>query len=99
MAKTLLFSLGCLVISSLVICWVAGVFPSRGRASAQGHAAKPGKSDLEATPPAAADDGLAVYFSPNGGCTEALVRQINSAKKSVYGQAAQFTSAPTHKAL
>ena len=27
-----------------------------------------------ATQPAASDDGLSVYFSPNGGCTAAILR-------------------------
>jgi phosphatidylserine/phosphatidylglycerophosphate/cardiolipin synthase-like enzyme len=51
------------------------------------------------TPPAATQDGVSVYFSPDGGITEALVRQISNAKTSVYVQAAQFTSVPIARAL
>jgi phosphatidylserine/phosphatidylglycerophosphate/cardiolipin synthase-like enzyme len=40
-----------------------------------------------------------VYFSPNGGATEAIVREITAAKKSVLVQAYSFTSAPIAKAL
>ena len=39
------------------------------------------------------------YFSPNGGCTQAIVEQLNAAKKSVLVQAYSFTSAPIAKAL
>jgi phosphatidylserine/phosphatidylglycerophosphate/cardiolipin synthase-like enzyme len=49
--------------------------------------------------PAASQDGMFVYFSPNGGITDALVREIGGAKTSVYVQAAQFTSIPIAKAL
>jgi phosphatidylserine/phosphatidylglycerophosphate/cardiolipin synthase-like enzyme len=38
-------------------------------------------------------------FSPNGGCTEAIVKEINSAKSEVYVQAYSFTSAPIAKVL
>lgn len=40
-----------------------------------------------------------VYFSPRGGATEAIVRELNRAKKSVYVQAYSFTSAPIARAL
>ncbi|HEY8751415.1 MAG TPA: hypothetical protein VIM11_25775 [Tepidisphaeraceae bacterium] len=33
--------------------------------------------------PAATDDGIAVYFSPRGGCTQAIVEQIARAKSSI----------------
>jgi len=39
------------------------------------------------------------YFSPKGGCTEAVVNELNGAKKSVLVQAYSFTSAPIAKAL
>jgi phosphatidylserine/phosphatidylglycerophosphate/cardiolipin synthase-like enzyme len=45
------------------------------------------------------EDGMSVYFSPNGGCTEAIVREIGNAKDTVFVQAAQFTSGPIAKAL
>jgi phosphatidylserine/phosphatidylglycerophosphate/cardiolipin synthase-like enzyme len=40
-----------------------------------------------------------VYFSPNGGCTDATIREIDSAKSEVLVQAYYFTSAPIGKAL
>lgn len=35
-----------------------------------------------------------VFFSPDGGCTEACVSVLKGAKKSIYVQAYSFTSAP-----
>ena len=40
-----------------------------------------------------------VYFSPNGGCTQAITNALNSAKRSVLVQAYSFTSAPIAKAI
>lgn len=40
-----------------------------------------------------------VLFSPRGGTTEAIIKEINSAKKEVLIQAYSFTSAPIAKAL
>jgi phosphatidylserine/phosphatidylglycerophosphate/cardiolipin synthase-like enzyme len=40
-----------------------------------------------------------VYFSPQGGCTEAVVKELDVAKESVLVQAYSFTSAPIAKAL
>ena len=40
-----------------------------------------------------------VYFSPKGGCTEAIVKQIANAKSEILFQAYSFTSAPIAKAL
>ena len=37
---------------------------------------------------------LTIHFSPNGGCTNAIVEEINNAKQSVYIQAYSFTSQP-----
>jgi phosphatidylserine/phosphatidylglycerophosphate/cardiolipin synthase-like enzyme len=39
------------------------------------------------------------YFSPRGGATEAVVREIDTAKKEILVQAYSFTSAPIAKAL
>ena len=61
------------------------------------HATSDGKT-LAATPPAT-DDGLAVYFSPKGGCTEAVVDALDKAKQTILVQAYSFTSAPIAKAL
>jgi phosphatidylserine/phosphatidylglycerophosphate/cardiolipin synthase-like enzyme len=40
-----------------------------------------------------------VYFAPNGGATEAVIRELNAAKTQVLMQAYSFTSAPIAKAL
>jgi phosphatidylserine/phosphatidylglycerophosphate/cardiolipin synthase-like enzyme len=42
---------------------------------------------------------MEVYFSPNGGCTDAVVKNLNAAKISVLVQAYWFTSPPIAKAL
>lgn len=40
-----------------------------------------------------------VYFSPNGGATTAIVRELDSAKTEILVQAYSFTSKPIAKAL
>ena len=35
-----------------------------------------------------------VYFSPKGGCTDAVVNALNKAKKTILVQAYSFTSPP-----
>ena len=40
-----------------------------------------------------------VYFSPKGGCTQAIVKEIDNATLEVLVQAYSFTSAPIAKAL
>jgi len=42
---------------------------------------------------------LKAYFSPNGGCTQAVVETLNGAKKTILVQAYSFTSTPIAKAL
>ena len=49
--------------------------------------------------PAAREDGIAAWFSPRGGCTEAIVREIDAARRSVHVQAYSFTSRPIAEAL
>ncbi len=46
-----------------------------------------------------AADNVRVYFSPSGGCTEAVVGELVKAKKTVLVQAYSFTSAPIARAL
>ena len=46
-----------------------------------------------------AGEPIKVYFSPRGGCTEAIVESLNTAKSSVLVQAYSFTSAPIANAL
>ena len=40
-----------------------------------------------------------VCFSPHGGCTEAIIRELDKAKSTVLVQAYTFTSAPIAKSL
>jgi phosphatidylserine/phosphatidylglycerophosphate/cardiolipin synthase-like enzyme len=40
-----------------------------------------------------------IYFSPKGGCTEAIVDEISHAKSEIYVQAYSFTSVSIAKAL
>jgi len=40
-----------------------------------------------------------IYFSPKGGCTEAIVNEISHAKSEIYVQAYSFTSVSIAKAL
>jgi phosphatidylserine/phosphatidylglycerophosphate/cardiolipin synthase-like enzyme len=40
-----------------------------------------------------------VYFSPNGECTNAIIRELSKAQNTVLVQAYSFTSAPIAKAL
>jgi hypothetical protein len=42
---------------------------------------------------------IEVHFSPKGGCTEAVVKEINAAKMTILVQAYSFTSVPIAKAL
>ena len=49
--------------------------------------------------PAATEQGVSVYFSPNGGCTAAIVDSVRKAEKTVDIQAFSFTSADIARAL
>jgi hypothetical protein len=42
---------------------------------------------------------IAVYFSPRGGATDAVVREVHAATQQILMQAYSFTSAPIAKAL
>ena len=94
MLKTVIITVLSLLLMGVVICWVTGVLPTSG--SRKHTTARLGKGDAT---PAATEDNLSVYFSPNGGCAEAIVREIGKASKSVYVLAAQFTYSPIAKAL
>lgn len=48
---------------------------------------------------AAGQPKIQVFFSPKGGCTEAVVKSLERATNSVLVQAYSFTSAPIAKAL
>jgi phosphatidylserine/phosphatidylglycerophosphate/cardiolipin synthase-like enzyme len=40
-----------------------------------------------------------IYFSPNGGTTQAIIKEINDARSEILVQAYSFTSSPIAKAL
>lgn len=62
-----------------------------------GNAGTHPSSPLEGA--AVSEDGVSVFFSPGGRCTEAIVQQINQAKNSVAVQAYRLTSLPIAEAL
>ena len=49
--------------------------------------------------PAAVEDNIAVFFSPRGGCEDAIVAQLKLAKKSIDLQAYSFTNAEIARAV
>jgi len=49
--------------------------------------------------PRATEDSIACYFSPKGGCTEAVVEQIERAQHEIHMQAYSFTSEEISRAL
>jgi phosphatidylserine/phosphatidylglycerophosphate/cardiolipin synthase-like enzyme len=52
-----------------------------------------------ASTPAPQAVAVEVFFSPKGGCEDAIIREIGAAKDFVHVQAYSFTSAPIAKAL
>ena len=56
----------------------------------------PGSSPLVAQ---SGPKDLHAFFSPNGGCTDAVISALGDAKKTVLVQAYSFTSAPIAEAL
>jgi phosphatidylserine/phosphatidylglycerophosphate/cardiolipin synthase-like enzyme len=49
--------------------------------------------------PAASEDGITVYFAPDGGAQEAIISHINSARQSIDVQCFHFTAEPLAAAL
>ena len=96
MSRAAVFSMLPLAVAAAAIY---GTVPTRPTPTPTMRADKTTKVDANPAPPAASEDGISVYFSPNGGCTEALVHEITNAKTSVYVQAAQFNSVPIARAL
>jgi phosphatidylserine/phosphatidylglycerophosphate/cardiolipin synthase-like enzyme len=92
MFKTIAISLCALLLLAAVVCWITGALPF-GQTGARPLSLR------DAPQPAVSEDGLTVYFSPNGGCTAAIIREIEKSSKCVYVMAAQFTYSPIAKAL
>jgi len=61
--------------------------------------ARSSKKEPEQTGPAVLDTDIAVYFSPKGGCEEAVVEQVKAAKKTIDLQAYTFTNKDIAKAV
>ena len=59
----------------------------------------PGCQAQDTSQPPTTLPSVEVFFSPKGGCTEAVVKELNAAKTSVLVQAYSFTSTPIAKAL
>jgi phosphatidylserine/phosphatidylglycerophosphate/cardiolipin synthase-like enzyme len=53
----------------------------------------------DSEPPAVVSGGIAVYFSPHGGCQAAIVDQIDSAQQTIDMQCYSFTSSEISHAL
>jgi len=56
-------------------------------------------ASLVAQAPTQSPPPIEVHFSPKGGCTEAVVKELNAAKTTILVQAYSFTSTPIAKAL
>jgi phosphatidylserine/phosphatidylglycerophosphate/cardiolipin synthase-like enzyme len=76
------------VIVLLLTAFGAGYFVGRGSG--------PGSGGIVA---GGSDKDLACWFSPNGGCTDAIVGEIEGAKKTVQVLTYSFTSRPIGNAL
>ena len=67
------------------------------RPAARPAAATPAVAPAGAVP--VAETNLSVHFSPKGGCTDALVHEIDAAAESLHVQAYSFTSAALAQAV
>src|SRR5437868_2551784 len=65
----------------------------RDASSGGSSAGNNGYAPERATPRGETGGDLDVYFSPKGGCTQAVVRELNAARRTVLVQAYSFTSA------
>ena len=74
---------------ALTLTFTAGLVVARERR----------ETEPEPQRPAAADGGISVWFSPHGGCTMAVIQEIEHARSTILVQAYSFTSAPIAKAL
>ena len=83
----------------LVVVIVAAIAGAFGWVQGRGHG---GVSDAPAQGPAVAIaqlPAISTWFSPKGGCTEAVVAEIRRAKRSILVQAYSFTSEAICNAL
>lgn len=73
-------------IAFVVVLFVSSTLPAKPRIG-------------EIKPPAVIDGGISVWFSPDGGAEQAVVGEIDGAKKTLDMQAYSFTSSPIAKAI
>ena len=59
----------------------------------------PAQPSKQGAPPSGTIPLPEVFFSPKGGCTQAIVRELRAARQSILVQAYSFTSAPIAAAL
>jgi phosphatidylserine/phosphatidylglycerophosphate/cardiolipin synthase-like enzyme len=83
----------CSVFSRLLPACVVSALVLLSVMFCSGQAARAIEIDIGRVPP------VEVYFSPNSGTTEAIVREINRARSEIRIQAYSFTSAPIAEAL
>jgi len=87
MRRLTLLSSSCALLALLVVLPVAAQRAGPGRSSDA-----PAPAAAASGAPAALEDGVAVFFSPSGGALDALVAQINAAKKRLDVQAYLLTT-------
>jgi phosphatidylserine/phosphatidylglycerophosphate/cardiolipin synthase-like enzyme len=84
-----------------MVLFVTTIYFARTRLARDARRELPDDPQVLATPAAATSGrgNIAVYFSPGGGCTDAIVAEINSAKETLDVQAYTFTSTPIASAV
>src|SRR5438105_3095519 len=101
----LIIPLACVVALGVVaLCWQVGARSRHDPADNPDSHAAAGRffaaaRNSSAPQAAASEDGIEVYYSPNGGCSAAIMHEIGEAKQNIWVQAAQFTSPSIAKAL
>lgn len=67
---------------------------SQNQGDSQFHSGANAQSGYAASYPTSNQGDIRVFFSPSGGCTEAIVRELNQAQRQILVQAYSFTSEP-----
>jgi phosphatidylserine/phosphatidylglycerophosphate/cardiolipin synthase-like enzyme len=91
--RPLLRNVACLFLLAGTLALLTGAVDSRNAPP------KARPNPIPKSAPAVPEPRIEVYFSPDGGCTDAVVREVGKARKTVRMQAYSFTSAPIAKAL
>ena len=96
MQRTALLRLLSLFAALVLLAPDLGAAPGTATRSAPRRAPAPAPARTAEPTPGSPHE---VYFSPEGGCTEAVVREVGKARSTLRVQAYSFTSAPIAKAL